>query len=244
MLCDAARLVLVGRPWQHFNHRRSARRIAACDQRSLVDAAQQIAAYELVCACHDFRRAAEIGRDLEQRGAEIRLELVKTAVIGAVPLINDLVVIRDCEHVGELLARHRLQQSVLGEVCVLEFIDTPVAVGRSVATGKGRKAHKELVGVGDEGVEIESVGLPQRGVIGGIEDLEFRTLLGIPESLRDAFAGNQLGLGAIDQLQKTGVLRLQPGRELPASEAMARLAISPRSSLVEKILKSVLIPRC
>ena len=71
VLRDTARLLIVGRKRQHCNDRRCARWVAVRDQWSLVGATQEVASNDFIRTCHDFRWAAEIRRDLQQRRVKI-----------------------------------------------------------------------------------------------------------------------------------------------------------------------------
>src|SRR5581483_3996609 len=90
----------------------------------------QIVTDKLVGASDHFGRAAIVCRQLNNGHFEIVLQCFQALWAGSVPLIDNLVVVRDDKEVFRILPDEGGQNAVLGQIGVLEFIDTNMWVNR------------------------------------------------------------------------------------------------------------------
>lgn len=90
-------------------------------------------------------------------------------VAGARPLIDDLIVIGDDEHVLEFVSGQESDKPVLRGRSVLELVDQPVRIG--LADARGHRGHlvRKTAGIENHAVEIHEVALAQRVIIDGID---------------------------------------------------------------------------
>lgn len=94
----------------------------ARQQRFLGLSALDVVGHKAVCRLDDGGRAAVIGRELYELGGKIGAETLDLPEAGAIPLIDDLIVVRDREYVAEVIARHGADQAILCVVRILKLV--------------------------------------------------------------------------------------------------------------------------
>jgi hypothetical protein len=106
------------------------------------DGLLDVVCHETIGCFNDGRRATVVCWKLYQLRRKVCAQALDLPEASPVPLINDLIVVRDSEDIAEFVACHGTYKAVLCIIRVLKLVKQPIRMGTSITGCDGGKGGK------------------------------------------------------------------------------------------------------